>query len=87
MWNVKSSESLNVTLGIPSNVTDDLSEICEQGDDEDDVPPTQNKSIKKKRKRTVCVKQSIKSFFSVYILLNFSRAQRNQARNQVLILK
>ncbi|CAF4548178.1 unnamed protein product, partial [Rotaria magnacalcarata] len=39
-------------LSNPSNVTDDLSYICEQGDDENDVPPTQSKLIKKKRKRT-----------------------------------
>ncbi|CAF2206233.1 unnamed protein product, partial [Rotaria magnacalcarata] len=44
--------------GNPSNVTDDLSYICEQGDDEDDVPPTQSKPIKKKRKRTSRSKES-----------------------------
>ncbi|CAM4836965.1 unnamed protein product, partial [Rotaria magnacalcarata] len=45
-------------LSNPSNVTDDLSYICEQGDDEDDVPPTQSKPIKKKRKRTPRSKES-----------------------------
>ncbi|CAM2727607.1 unnamed protein product [Rotaria socialis] len=45
-------------LSNPSNVTDDLSYICEQGDDEDDVPPTQSKPIKNKRKRTSRSKES-----------------------------
>ncbi|CAF1621757.1 unnamed protein product [Rotaria magnacalcarata] len=38
---------------ILSNARDEMTDICEQGDEEDDIPMLQNISTKKKRKRTI----------------------------------
>ena len=38
---------------IRSNIMDELSDVCEEEDEEEDIPAPRKKSIQKKRKRTV----------------------------------
>jgi hypothetical protein len=61
-----------------------MSDICEQGDDEDEVPVTQKKPITKKRKRTVCITKLLK-FSSLSIVMNFRHVQKDQILAQVLL--
>ncbi|CAF1362614.1 unnamed protein product, partial [Rotaria magnacalcarata] len=58
---------------ILSNVRDEMSDICEQVDEEDDMPFFQNISTKKKRKRTLRAKQAISSSAATVEIANLQK--------------
>ncbi|CAF3758442.1 unnamed protein product [Rotaria sp. Silwood1] len=72
-YNNESSQYSSITTSVHSNVVDEMSDICEEDNDEEYIPILKKKSTQKKRKRTLRSKQSTSNSVATVEITNLQK--------------